>query len=204
MAALVDKYKGELPFCFKEACLQKYARYNHNNNGEGLYFAGSDEGGHYYLIINPLGHFDKDISVAVNILKTKIYYIFPGNAIDIANENNPEATVIEKNHTYKINRLLKWMNDNFPATVAYKYTSAPEVLCLESSSYHFTFEAQKHILQGTAIHGLFKDQCGDLYMFQQGRGIINETWVSSKGSRILAYGYMWDTMADSMKEQLNK
>ena len=111
---------------------------------------------------------------------------FRGHAVDqkLA-KTTPEKTVIIKDHNYF---LVNFMPEGY----------IPEVKVIQEGLYYFTLEAfGAHPLKGTAIHGLFKDECGYLYMFQQGRGVKNEGLIGRANLSIA--DVMWGRMAENYR-----
>ena len=200
-AEYVHTFNGNVPFYFDKDCLSKY--YESKNNSNGLWFDGRNKNGHYYLTINPVANYQNDISAAIKILLTNIYFVFPGRAVDQQYKEHPERSSIQKNHIYDlVNNIFNWEEINGYA-ISPLLNLTPEVKVIDVSQYDFTFEANKgHILVGTAVHGLFKDKSGKLYMFQQGRGVPDELWITGELSYPAAY-IMWQVMASNFKRILD-
>jgi|GEM_PF-5102513 len=184
----VDKHNGVIPFDFVAKVTEEYPE---NVRSNGSYFSEDiEEGGfmHYYLMINPITECELESENAFEFLRSNINQIFPGGANDMTTKNHANDK-IELNHTYQLKRDYGFFGIY--------------VTCTEISSYHFTFTANKdHILSGTAIHGVFKDNTGKLFLFQQGQGVEGEWAPASKASRLLANHMMWRQMADNFKRAI--
>lgn len=196
LASLVSRSNGELDFCLKDNCAGKL-------QSDGSFWAdGRNASGHYYLAINPIGHSSMSAATAFTILTRNIYDIFPGGAIDQATKD-PSSTMVQLNHIYALTNVRFWLSLAPPPGNILGTLPNPLVKAINLTPYYFTFEATGiHPLKGTAIHGVCKDKCGDLYLFQQGKGLPGEGRILANGNLVLAE-QMWSMMAENMKNFLN-
>ena len=188
-AAYVDQNKGQLPFCFAGDCMPAFEA---AQNDGGIWFSGSNDNGHYYLAINPIGPYRGTLDAAVQMMCNHIYDVFPGGAVDKTQTGQPEKSSVVQDHLYYLNyRPLGRLG--------------PEVAASEVKRFHFTLatNGEHHLLRGTALHGLFIDNCGILCMFQQGRGIKDEPGVR-EWANLLVAAPMWRYMAGNLKTLLEQ
>lgn len=177
-AAYVKQHQGNVPFVFR----REY----------GGSFWQSDDGpralttGHKYLSINPIGKSTLTAEAAARLLKANIEQVFPGNAKGVGGSDVVQGRVF----AVKINDLTR-------------YVVKPKVTVTRVTPYDFTFQTVPgtHPLKGTAIHGIFRDAIGELWMYQQGRGVTNEATALPLINYIFAKD-MWIQMAGSFQNFL--
>ena len=195
MAALVDRKNGQLDFCLKDNCFNKLEH--------GSFWAdGYDHGGHFYLAINPVAHDNTSLQSAMNLLVNRIYEIFPGGAVDLKLKATPADTKILSNRIYELTNLNGFLVSRHLMQTICNVNSNPQVQAVNVRPYHFTLQTMPgHCFVGTATHGIFKDSCGDLYLFQQGRGTSVEDRVHANLNLLMAKP-MWLWMAGNLRDLL--
>jgi hypothetical protein len=78
------------------------------------------------------------------------------------------------------------------------------VLCTQANNVSFTFATPgQHILRGYITFGVLKDNCGELWLYQQGRGPADE----GEGRALLNYlraRDLWQQMADNLVKAMHQ
>ena len=225
LADYLDKHKGQLPCCLKDEIKQKYEK-NQTNSGSGLWFSGGSATGHVYLAINSLGKSKRSAKEAEGVLEQNFGIVFPGGATD--EDQSVKNATVQQGHYYYIGRSpIPSEIDKFQQGIEYEQEasieeligldptrlrvlgqslqtrSKPKVQVSVVNDYHFTLVATPHhVVEGTAIHGVFKDKCGELWMFQQGIGILDESVESSILNWWEFAKSMWIEMAGNLKQKI--
>jgi hypothetical protein len=77
-----------------------------------------------------------------------------------------------------------------------------DVKVMEVKDFSFVLQTtNRHLLEGTATHGLFQDSTGEVWMFQEGLGNDKEGPIRQLLNNGLG-PFMWRKMADKMKNRL--
>jgi hypothetical protein len=212
----IDNHNGYVDFSFRELYREEI-----NKNRFGLlYLSDGNENGHSYLAINSLGKSRLLPEIATDILKKNVETVFPCGAQGQDGKSTVKENVnfiLMSNCTNKINEkmgeflsyLKKISSDDFKnminefENVFDKFKGIKMLVnTISDNKLHFTFkveETSQHPLKGTAIHGIFKDDNGELFLFQQGRGTPTEN-NSTIGLSIGVAPVFWISMAHNLKE----
>lgn len=166
---------GTFPACIRSC--------NHTGH---LWFEGPAIGGHKYLALNSLGKSSLSAQDVMAVIKKNITTIFPYGAKGL---DGPEVAIDRR-------FIVTW-------DLVLGESGYSNVKCTDDTSYHFTFTTipGEHILRGYITFGVLKDACGELWLFQQGRGPADE----GEGRAILNYTtakYLWEKMADNVTKAL--
>ena len=164
---------GTINRCFRDA----------HGDEDHFWFQGPATGGHTYLAINSIGRTGVSAKQAMTILKKNIQAMFPLGAKGLDGPN------IEKGHRFTVTR-----SQPLPSNV---------IVPINPTDYQFVFQTipHQHILQGTVTFGIFQDKCGELWLFQQGRGPAGELAAQALLNYPTARG-LWIGMADNLKTYL--
>ncbi len=167
-----DVVGGSLDRCFRDT----YGNY------DNFWVRGGSVGGHKYLAINSLGKPSLEAAEAMTILKNNIVSIFPYGAEAL---DGP---------TVKVNNRF---------TVTARLPGPSNVICTSAGADRFVFQTipGQHLLRGTVTFGIFKDSCGELWLFQQGRGPADEGEVRAVFNYATAQD-LWESMADNLAAAL--
>lgn len=142
-----------------------------------------EKNGHSYLTISPINGPNIGRKAATELLKERIRDVFPGTAVGSQGGKVTLGNVF----TLVVNAPL-----------------APKVRTSAVGTYSFTFQTLPgHPLQGTATHGVFEDSSGQLYMFQQGRGVPNEKMAQQRFNLNVA-PTMWQWAAENFGRLIRK
>ena len=146
-----------------------------------------DANGHRYLAVNYLGN-NIDIDAAWKIVTSRLSDVFPVSRV--AGSDQPIAMGNQYN--------LIMGGPRSPVTQVYP------VKVTAVSQYTFTLTAgEGHQLQGSATHGIFKDNTGAVWLFQEGVGVQNEpAWLQDFNYGIA--DVMWARMARNVRSRLNQ
>lgn len=152
-------------------------------NKSNLWFEGSPAGGHHYLELNSLGTSLLSAQDVISILKQHIEQIFPAGARGL------DGHTVEKGRHFVV---------TFDLVLGMQGYS--NVICTSSLPYQFTFETSpgQHILRGDITFGVFKDSCGELWLFQQGKGTANEGEGRARFNYLTARP-LWERMAENLR-----
>lgn len=167
-----DVAGGSLGRCFRDT----YGDY------DNFWVRGGPTGGHKYLAINSLGKFPLGASEAMIILKRSIASVFPYVAKPL------DGPAVRVNHRF---------------TVTARLPGAADVVCTRATADQFVFQTlpKPPGLRGSVTFGIFKDSCGELWLFQQGRGPADEGEARSLFNYEAAQD-LWEIMADNLAAEL--
>ena len=165
---------GSLGRCFRDT----YGDY------DNFWVRGGPAGGHPYLAINSLGKVPLGAAEAMTILKKSIASVFPYGAIPL------DGPAFKVNHRF---------------TVAARSPESADMICTRATADQFVFQTLpgRAGLRGSITFGIFKDTCGELWLFQQGRGPAGEGGARSLFDDETARD-LWEIMADNLAAELRR
>lgn len=143
--------------------------------------------GHRYLSFNSLGKSSLTAEQVMNVIKADPNRVFP--YFDAVGDCGQK---VKKGNIFTL-ILTQFFGDKDEARV--------EVT--DVGTHHFTFTAlPHHQLQGSATHGVFKDGSGELWLYQVGKGVVNETIPKQDINYIIAK-FMWSHMAENVRDMMS-
>ena len=184
LASYVKSNRGIVDFPFRE--LYKAEIKKQSNTFSLLWYSGDYRQGHEYLAINSLGRHRMSPQAAMEILKANIEAVFPDQA------RGSHGSTVTLGNEFQLG-VKNPLGAVFPAFVSVK--------AMDDLSYTFETVPGKHPLRGTATFGIFKDGTGEMFLFQQGKGVMDE----AKFRVFLNYmapPEMWKEMAENLKSHL--
>ena len=149
------------------------------------------EGGHGHIILNSLGRPSSTPREIMELLKRDPGAVFPfGGA---AGRNGKE---IKTGNVFSLT-ILGVIDAAFGIP-------SIDVEVTNTSEFHWTFKTTNlHPLEGTAIHGVFRDKSGETWLFQEGAGVEGENpWLQAVNNG--AAPVMWRQMAKNIKELIRQ
>jgi hypothetical protein len=170
----VIERKGEVSFSVRE-------RFSYEGNRDTIFENGSNGSGHHYWVFSSLGRSTAMSPAQITAaIKQNLAFIFPLLPTD--DEGQPIRS-LKLNETIHLGTVV---GDN-------------EVEVTEMTPFTFKFTAKSnHSLQGSAVHGVFRDKSGELWLFQEGTGVPTERgW--RKGVNAWIAWELWPQMGERVK-----
>jgi hypothetical protein len=172
----VIRSRGELSFSIRE-------RFSYEGNRDTFFVNGSNGSGHHYWVFSSLGR-NTAMSPAqiMFVIQQHLNFIFPLSPTD---DNGQPVWALTLNQTVH----LAAGGDN-------------EVEVTEMTPYTFKFTAKpNHWLQGSAVHGVFRDKSGEVWLFQEGTGVPAEGRIKRNINAWIAWE-LWPQMGQRVKQNV--
>jgi hypothetical protein len=168
---------GTFPVCIRSC-----------RDSDRLWYEGPASGGHTYLALNSLGKSSMSPQDVMNILQQNIQTIFPYGARGL----NGSSVAVGRKFIVTLDLVAG-------------QSGFSNVLCTQANNVSFTFATipGQHILRGYITFGVLKDNCGELWLYQQGRDPADE------GERRALFNYLtardlWQQMADNLSKAFHR
>ena len=176
---------GQLPISIRESILNQHSIH---------WFSEPDAKGHHYLILNSLGKSNLSPEQVMDLIKANIKQVFPVS--EVIGRNG--ITTVKPRAVFDL-----ISRDDIPSDIQGLYLEvANSVEVTAISPISFTFSVLPgHILKGYVTHGVLKDKSGELWLFQEGRGVANEYKIKQSVNYEIA-DYMWRNMAQNVRNFL--
>lgn len=155
--------------------------------------------GHYYLSLNSLGFSDLSPEQVMTEIKADPDSVFPYFTVA---ERNTKA--IKLGNIYDLDLVEAiGANANKQIPIVGSVANNP-VEVTDVGPNHFIFTVLPgHFLEGSAAHGILKDSTGELWLFQEGRGVAGERERLQQLNYWIAEA-MWARMAASTNSLIDK
>lgn len=175
LAETVTQYSGQLPYSIKEKV----------ENSDHIFISTTPSAsGHSYISLNSLGKYKlcpDDIMGAI--------MIDPSPHFPLLDATSYHGQEIKLGNVYSLNINIKGYEFE-------KLGNPVKVTAIDK--YYFTFSTLPgHFLQGSATHGIFRDSSGELWLFQEGRGVPNESKSLQEANYVIAK-HLWEKMANNV------
>lgn len=202
-AKYIGDRKGSVDFAMKDL-------FSNELRPGNIYRVGIGSSGHNYVAINLVAKGIRRVP-AFNLLKEKVSDIFPLGVMDGDGRSSPRPLAKGVEYMLTADRLRAILTQvgtgplGSAIAALLPFVDNNKVRVTAITDYDITFEAipGEHVLRGTATHGLFEDAAGDLYMYQQGRGIEAENPLRA-GANILGADPLWMLFAHRLAQTLPK
>lgn len=143
--------------------------------------------GHHYLTLNLIG-----TTTAPQPLMALIQQN-PGRFFPFFNAAGRSGASIQMNNVFDLD--ITFLGFNVPY-------SRNTVRVTSVTPYTFTFTTEPdHVLRGSVNHGIVMDDAGEIWLFQEGAGVVNEENYRQE-LNYKAAGIMWEKMAHNIREGL--